>query len=41
MAVRVAGARLVEAPMRSGEESFDLDAILAAIDANTRIAFLG
>ncbi len=40
MAVRVAGARLVEAPMRSGEESFDLDAILAAIDANTRIAFL-
>ena len=40
MAVRAAGARLVEAPMRSGEDSFDLDAILAAIDANTRIVFL-
>lgn len=40
MAVRVAGARLVEAPMRSGEESFDLEAILAAIDSNTRIVFL-
>ena len=40
MAVRAAGARLVEAPMRSGEESFDLVAILAAIDANTRIVFL-
>ncbi|MGA7928480.1 MAG: histidinol-phosphate transaminase [Candidatus Sulfotelmatobacter sp.] len=40
MAVQAAGARLVEAPMRSGEDSFDLDAILAAIDTNTRIVFL-
>jgi histidinol-phosphate aminotransferase len=40
MAVRAAGARLIEAPMRSGEESFDLEAILAAIDSNTRIVFL-
>jgi len=40
MAVQAAGAHLVEAPMRPGEDSFDLDAILAAIDANTRIVFL-
>jgi histidinol-phosphate aminotransferase len=40
MAVRAAGAHLVEAPMRSGEDSFDLEAILAAIDSNTRIVFL-
>jgi histidinol-phosphate aminotransferase len=40
MAVRAAGARLVEVPMQSGEESFDLGAILAAIDSNTRIVFL-
>jgi histidinol-phosphate aminotransferase len=40
MAVRAVGARLVEAPMRAGEESFDLDAIFAAIDSNTRIVFL-
>ncbi len=40
LAVQAAGARLIEAPMRSGEDSFDLDAILAAIDANTRIVFL-
>jgi len=40
LVVQAAGARLVEAPMRSGEDSFDLDAILAAIDANTRIVFL-
>jgi histidinol-phosphate aminotransferase len=38
MAVRAAGAQLIEVPMR--EDSFDLDAILAAIDANTRIVFL-
>ena len=38
MAVRAAGARLIEAPMR--DDSFDLDAILAAIDSNTRIVFL-
>ena len=40
MAVRAAGARLIEAPMRSGDESFDLEAILSAIDSNTRIVFL-
>ena len=40
MAVRAVGGRLIEAPMRSGEETFDLDAILAAIDSNTRIVFL-
>jgi histidinol-phosphate aminotransferase len=38
MAVRATGAHLVEAPMRN--DSFDLEAILAAIDANTRIVFL-
>src|SRR5580692_8165763 len=38
MAVQAAGGRLVEAPMR--DDSFDLDAILAAIDSNTRIVFL-
>jgi histidinol-phosphate aminotransferase len=40
MAVQAAGARLIEAPMRPGEDGFDLDAILAAIDSNTRIVFL-
>jgi histidinol-phosphate aminotransferase len=38
MAVRAAGGNLVEAPMR--DDSFDLDAILTAIDAKTRIVFL-
>src|ERR1700683_3707022 len=38
MVVRAAGARLVEAPMR--DDAFDPEAILAAIDANTRIVFL-
>lgn len=40
MAVQSAGAHLVEAPMPPGENSFDLNAIFAAIDANTRIVFL-
>jgi len=40
MAAQAAGARLIEAPMRCGEDRFDLDAILAAIDSNTRIVFL-
>jgi histidinol-phosphate aminotransferase len=40
MAVRAAGGRLIEAPMRSGKDGFDLEAILAAIDSNTRIVFL-
>lgn len=38
MAVQAAGAQLIEASMR--DDGFDLDAILAAIDANTRIVFL-
>ena len=38
MAVQAAGAHLIEAPMR--DDRFDLDAILAAIDSNTRIVFL-
>ena len=38
MAVQAAGAHLIEAPMR--DDSFDLEAILAAIDSNTRIVFL-
>ena len=38
MAVQAAGGHLVEAPMR--DDSFDLEAILAAIDSNTRIVFL-
>jgi histidinol-phosphate aminotransferase len=38
MAARAVGAALIEAPMR--EDGFDLDAILAAIDANTRLVFL-
>ncbi len=45
MAVQAAGGRLIEAPMRSGpmgsgDDGFDLEAILAAIDADTRIVFL-
>jgi histidinol-phosphate aminotransferase len=38
MAVHAAGADLIEVPMR--DDSFDLEAILAAIDANTRLVFL-
>jgi histidinol-phosphate aminotransferase len=40
MAAQAAGARLVETPMRSGEDTFDLEAILAAINSKTRIVFL-
>jgi histidinol-phosphate aminotransferase len=40
MAVQAAGGRVIEAPMRSGEDDLDLDAVLAAIDSNTRIVFL-
>ncbi len=40
MAVQAAGAHLIETPMRSGEDGFDLEAILAAIDSKTRIVFL-
>ncbi len=38
MAAQAAGARLIEVPMR--DHGFDLDRILAVIDANTRIVFL-
>jgi len=38
LAVQAAGAHLIEAPMR--EDSFDLKAILAAIDSHTRLVFL-
>jgi histidinol-phosphate aminotransferase len=40
MAVQAAGGHLVEAAMRTGEDSFDLGAILDAIDSRTRIIFL-
>jgi histidinol-phosphate aminotransferase len=44
MVVHAAGAQLIEAPMRKDrdkeEDSFDLDAILTAIDDKTRIVFL-
>jgi histidinol-phosphate aminotransferase len=38
MAVQAAGAHLIEALMR--DDGFDLEAILAAIDSNTRLVFL-
>ena len=38
MAVHAAGAQLIEAPMR--DITYDLEAILASINANTRIVFL-
>jgi histidinol-phosphate aminotransferase len=38
LAVQAAGGYLIEAPMR--DDSFDLQAVLAAIDTNTRIVFL-
>lgn len=38
MAVHAAGARLIETPMR--DDAFDLEAILAAINEDTRIIFL-
>jgi histidinol-phosphate aminotransferase len=38
MAVKAARGQLIETPMR--DDSFDLDAILSAIDAKTRIVFL-
>lgn len=46
MAVQAAGGRLIEAPMRAAERglreknSFDLEAILAAINSHTRLVFL-
>lgn len=38
MAVQTAGGQMIEVPMR--QDSFDLDAILAAINSNTRLVFL-
>jgi histidinol-phosphate aminotransferase len=38
MAVRAAGAQLIEAPMR--DDGFDLDAVLDAINEHTRLVFL-
>jgi histidinol-phosphate aminotransferase len=38
MAVQAAGAHLVETPMR--DDNFDLEAILSAINSNTRLVFL-
>jgi len=38
VAVHAAGAQLIEAPMQN--DAFDLDAILAAINQNTRLVFL-
>src|SRR5579863_6439334 len=38
MAVHATGAQLIEAPMR--DDGFDLDAILAAINEDTRLVFL-
>ncbi len=38
MAVHAAGAQLIEAPMR--DDGFDLDAILEAINEDTRLVFL-
>ncbi len=38
LAVQAAGGHLIEVPMR--EDSFDLEAILSRIDADTRIVFL-
>jgi histidinol-phosphate aminotransferase len=38
MAVHATGAKLIQTPMR--EDSFDLDAILAAINDDTRLVFL-
>ena len=40
MVVQAAGGRLIEARMHREGNIFDLDAMLAAIDANTRIVFL-
>jgi len=42
MVVQATGAHLIEAPMRrdKDEDAIDLDAALAAIDANTRIIFI-
>src|SRR6202140_4067277 len=40
MAAHAAGAELIRTPMRNDGEGFDVDAILAAINDNTRLVFL-
>lgn len=40
IAVHSTGARLIQSPMRRDDDRFDLDAILAAINQDTRIVFL-
>ena len=40
MLVHATGAQLIQAPMRKHKDAFDLDAILAAINPQTRIVFL-
>ena len=40
MLVYATGAQLIQAPMRKHKDAFDLDAILAAINPQTRIVFL-
>src|ERR1700733_8106235 len=40
MAAHAAGAELIRTPMRNHGEGFDVDAILAAINDNTRLVFL-
>lgn len=40
MAAHAAGAELIRTPMRNNGEGFDVDAILAAINDNTRLVFL-
>ena len=40
MATHAAGAELIRTPMRNHGEGFDVDAILAAINDNTRLVFL-
>jgi histidinol-phosphate aminotransferase len=40
MATHAAGAELIRTPMRNDGEGFDVDAILAAINDNTRLVFL-
>jgi histidinol-phosphate aminotransferase len=40
MAVRATGAQLIQTPVRKDDDGFDLPAILAAINKDTRIVFL-
>jgi histidinol-phosphate aminotransferase len=40
IAVHSTGAQLIQSPMRTDDDRFDLDAILAAINQDTRLVFL-